>query len=89
VSCPDLPDRHQALRNAAWRPYGPTLAHRPGEGLSAYVRRVRATIDLRDPELPEPVRTAMATLIGMCSAVALAGVTGYDTLDFIGPSDRN
>jgi hypothetical protein len=73
----------------AWRPYGPKLAHRPGQSLTDSIIRVRAAVDLRDPDLPEPVRAAMATLIGMCSAVALARVTGYDTLDFIGPTERN
>jgi hypothetical protein len=77
------------MLHAAWRPYGPTLAHRPGEGLTDYIIRVRAAVDLRDDDVPEPVRAAMAALIGMCSAVALARVTGYDTLDFIGPTERN
>jgi hypothetical protein len=65
------------------------LGHRPGESLADFIVRVRTAIDLRDDDVPEPVRQAMASLIGMCSAVALARVTGYDSLGFIGPTDRN
>jgi hypothetical protein len=63
MPCPDPPSRHDALLDAAWLPYAHALGHRPGEPLAAFVARVRAAVDLRDDDVPEPVRVAMASII--------------------------
>jgi hypothetical protein len=81
--------RHDALLRAAWTPYGPLVSARPGEPLADYVTRVKAAVDPRDEDVPQPVREAVAALIGLSSASAMSRATGANLLAFLGSAERN
>jgi hypothetical protein len=83
------PSRHEALLDAAWLLYGDALSHRVGESLTAYVRRLRAAVNPRDPDVPEVVKEATAAIIRLSGAVAMAHTTGIDSLRLAGPVELN
>jgi hypothetical protein len=86
---PPPPYRHDALLNAAWLPFGDTLSHRVGESLTAYVQRLRAAVNPRDPDVPEVVKEATAAIIRLSGAIAMSHATNIESLRLAGLPERN